>query len=450
VIVDETAGLTPSRADRAPAAPDHRLASQRGEGDERDERDDEDLEGVAIHWLEAGEPNRAAAAFMHAGRAQLRRAGADAAARCAVRALLVGDAHREKPETLAARIRLLADALQSSRRIVERDVLAGFERHVTLPTGVAGSSSDRTLAHVALDRCLEALRASKKANIVAAGLACGARALASLSDFVAAKDLLAEAAAIADDKVRLRDVSYESAKVAQLADERGSVIDILTTTILPADRHERFELLTLLARATVIVGGREANARTLALIVRTEALAAELGGDPVLLARCAKSRAMSFLFAGDCAEAAEITEAAVAFARRAGLRDEECTNLHNVGDACVRRGEVDRARSALAESSAIAGEIGAEHLRMHNEVLLAYLDAKPARIEELVGDLEAKGDAWFALHSRYWLGRLLADGRDTRAPRELVRVQDMARKLRVQLVAEECERALAKLSFRPA
>jgi hypothetical protein len=227
---------------------------------------------------------------------------------------------------------------------------------------------------------------------------------------------------------------------------RRAHVDIVTTTILPADRRERFELLTLLARAAVIADGRDALARTLGLIVRTEALAAELGGDPALLAHCAKSRVMRFFFARRYAEAAEITEGAVAFARRAGLRDEESTNLHNVGDTYLRLGEVDRARSALVESSALADEIGDEHLRMHNEVLLAYLDAKPARIEELVEALEAEGDFWHALHTRYWLGRLLADDRDTRAPRELVRVRETALELKVHLVADECERALAELS----
>ena len=135
-------------------------------------------------------------------------------------------------------------------------------------------------------------------------------------------------------------------------------------------------------------------------------------------------------------------------ADRARLKgdDEESTNLHNVGDAYLRLGEVDRARSALVESSALAGEIGDEHLRMHNEVLLAYLGAKPARIEELVEALEAEGDSWYELHSRYWLGRLLADDRDSRAPRELVRVRETALKLKVHLVADECERALAELS----
>ena len=158
---------------------------------------------------------------------------------------------------------------------------------------------------------------------------------------------------------------------------------------------------------------------------------------------------MCFAFARQYAEAAEITEGAVVFARRAGLRFEECTNLHNAGDTYLRLGEVDRARSALAESSALAGEIGAEHVRMHNEVLLAYLDAKPARIEELVEAFGAAGNSWDELHARYWLGRLLADARDARAPRELVRVREMARKLRVQLVADECERALAEPSHSP-
>jgi hypothetical protein len=434
--VDETAVLITSGVDRGLA---HRRAAQDLE------IDDEDLESAALHWLGAGERSRAAAAFAHVGRQRLRRAQADAATRCAVRALLAVDPRDELAHTLAARIRLLADALQASRRIAERDVLTGFERHVTLPANVGRSNAARTIAHVALDACFEALRASEHTYVLADGLARGARALAALSDFIAARELLAEATEIANDSVCARWVLYESAKVAQLSNEFGSVVDIVTTTILPADKQERFELLTSLARASAIVDGREALARTRDLIARAEALAVELGGDPVSLAHCAKSRVLCFGFARENRKAVESAEEAIALSRRTGLRYEECSNLHNVGDGYVRLGERDRARSALVESSALAGDIGAEAVGVLNEMLLAYLDAEPSRIEELADACAAKGDYWLELHARYWFARGLADDRDVRALRELVGAREMARRLRVRLVADECDRALAEL-----
>ena len=417
----------------------HRLAAQWLESTA------EDREVVALHWLEAGERGRAAGAFAHAGEAWLRRAHAEAAARCAVRSLLVGDPRGEKPENLARRIRLLADALQASRRIGEHDVLVGLDRHVTLAARASGSHTAHTIAHVALEPCLAALRSTKEPSILADGLARAARALAALSDFKGARELLVEATAMAEENVRLRDVRYESARVACLAGEYPAVIDIITTTLLPADTRERLEILVLLATAVVVVDGREALARALDLIVRAEALAAEFGGDPMALLQCAKARVLCFAFAREYARAGENAALAAELSHRFGLRYEECAHLHNVGDAYLRIGELEPARAALVASSVLAGDIGAEHVRLHNEVLIAYLDANSSRVEELADAFRAANNSWHELHARYWLGRRLTDDGAARARKEVARALELARKLKVRMVADECERALAEL-----
>ncbi|MGO8995413.1 MAG: serine/threonine-protein kinase PknK, partial [Polyangiaceae bacterium] len=82
----------------------------------------EDGEVVALHWLEAGDRARAAACLSRTAEMRSSRAQADAAARCATRALLVGDAGSETVETNAARVHGLAIALEASRSIDPRDV----------------------------------------------------------------------------------------------------------------------------------------------------------------------------------------------------------------------------------------------------------------------------------------------------------------------------------------
>ncbi len=67
----------------------------------------EDSEVVALHWLEGGDRASAAASFADAAETRWSRAQADAAARCAARALLVCEPSAEDPEVAARRVRRL-------------------------------------------------------------------------------------------------------------------------------------------------------------------------------------------------------------------------------------------------------------------------------------------------------------------------------------------------------
>jgi serine/threonine protein kinase/tetratricopeptide (TPR) repeat protein len=417
----------------------HRLAAQRLE------EKNEDSEIVAMHWLEGGDRSRAAECLTHAARARLGRAQPDAAARCALRSLLVVDGREETSKSIAERVGLLARALQVARRIDERDVTAGIEHHVKLPKEVGAFGVGPTLVHTALDRSLAALEDGADAWTVVT-LPRAAIALAALSDFTRAKELLERATALAsEDAAHLQEIRCAGARVAFWAGECGATVAILNATVLPADVRERLELLLILAPAVVAVGGAEALTRGLECLSRAEELVSASGDDPVLRVHCAKARAWCFGLAGEHAKAVRAAETAVELSRRAGLRYEECANLHNVGDQCVHLGESERARAALSASQEIARDIGAEHARLCNEALLVYLDANVGRLEEIAEVFRTANHAVYERNTRYWLGRLLAAQGTSRARRELARGLDLARTLSVRKFADECSAELESL-----
>jgi eukaryotic-like serine/threonine-protein kinase len=418
----------------------HRLAAQRLE------EKDEDREIVALHWLQASERRRAAACFAKAAENRLARAQPDAAARCAVRCLLVVDGSDEAPKNIAARVGLLADALKATRRIDEHDVVAGFESWVTLPEHDGPSSSRHTVVHAALDRSLQAMERVADAGTYSIALARAALALGALSEFARARELLVRATSLAsDDTVGLKEIHRASAWVTFWAGEYGAVAEILHATVLPADARERLEMLLLLAPAVVAVGGEGALSQGLECLSRAEELVHLAGNDPVTRVHCARARSTCFYLAGHHASAAEAAEKAAELSRQAGLRREEFAHLHNVGEQYLYLGESARARVALTRSQEIARDIGAEHSDLNNEALLAYMDANSARLEEIANGFRTANLEAYERHTRYWLGRLLAKQGTGRARHEFARVLDLARKLNVRRFADECSRELASL-----
>jgi len=419
----------------------HRLAAQRLE------EKDEDREIVALHWLEASEPGRAAACFAKAAENRLSRAQPEAAARCAVRSLLVVDGSDEEPKGIAARMGLLADALKATRRVDERDVVAGIESWVALPEQDGPSSSRHTVVYAALDRSLQAMESvGHAAATYSIALARAALALGALSEFARARELLERASSIAsDDTVGLREIHRASAWITFWAGEYGGVAEILHATVLPADARERLEMLLLLAPAVVAVGGEGALSQGLECLSRAEELVNLAGNDPVTRVHCARARSTCFYLAGHHASAAEAAETAADLSRQAGLRREEFAHLHNLGEQYLYLGESARARAALTRSREIARDIGAEQSDLNNEALLAYMDANSARLEEIANGFRTANLEAYERHTRYWLGRLLAKQGTGRARHEFARVLDLARKLNVRRFADECSRELASL-----
>jgi tetratricopeptide (TPR) repeat protein len=316
----------------------------------------------------------------------------------------------------------MADALEASRHLDTREVMMGLERHVAM-------KESRTVAHAALDRCV-----SGDALPIVIGHA--ARALGALSDFTSARRLIDDATARAgSDEMALRRVRYASAKLAYAAGDWGTAVLLLSGTLLPDDRRERVEVLLILAMCVVAVGGTSALAHGLDFASRAEALIDE--DDPVAQVQLARARLLCHYFAADYARAAEIAEEALALARRAGLRFEECAHLHNAGEQYLRLGDRERARQALTESLEIARDIGAEPVQRHNEVLLAFLDGNAPRLVHLADSFQEAKNPWHEVFARYWLGRLLAKTDETASRRHMARALFLARNLKVKCLQEE-------------
>ena len=409
-------------------------------------RTEEDREVVALHWLDGNDRARAAEAFADAAESRLSRAQADAAARCAVRSLLVTEeGDQSNPTAVLGRLRVLADGLEIARRIDSRDVVSGLEGHLRLPADAYGSPSTRTIAHLAIERTLESFR-SAPASVIATAFSRAACALGALSDFAAAKSLIARAVVmVPDDDASGRALRYASAKVSFWEGEWGEVVENLSTTLLPADTRERVTMLLLLATAVVSVDGREALARGLEYVSRAQALVSASAEDPVALVNCAKARILCFYFSAQPNRTIEAADEALALSRRAGLRYEEGMHLHNQGETYLRIGMPEKARAVLLESNVIAHDLGTEPLRQHNDLILAFLDGEASHLEELADAARSANNLWRELNARYWLARTFANQAHPHARREFGRALALARELKVRILADECALAIAGL-----
>ncbi len=413
----------------------HRLAAQWLEGG------GEDLEAVALHWLAGGKRDRAAGCFEREAELRLSRGQADAAARCALRSLLVCDVAACSPEAIGARMQLLAKALAATRGIDERDVMAGLEEYV-VEEG-EGAKLAGTLLHRTLDRCVRGLGEGAPADKRWTILVSAARAMGAASHIDVARELLSCAVELASNDHDLqRRTRYAAANIAFWAGEHGEIVRTLSDTLLPEDAHERLEMLLVLAPAVVAVDGHAALARGLGYLSRAEALVDSLGDDPVARVQWCKARMLCFFYAGQYGAAAEAAETAAGLSHAAGLRWEEALHLHNQGEHYLRTGQPERARLVLGWSNQIATDIGAERISALNATILAYLDRHAPRLREICDEYRAAHDRWHELHSRRWLGLLLAGERAPEARPELERALALARDLKLHVLASECEKEL--------
>lgn len=406
----------------------------------------EDDELVALHWLEGGDRPRAAEGFARAAAVRLSGAHPEAAARCAVRALLVEGA-TPGVEALAVRIRLLVTALKATRRISEADVIAGIERHVPHETTESGP---HTLVRAALGRALASLSAIDAGNARPRIIADAARAMAALSDFGECKRLIEEATAAAgDDEMLLRPVRWASAHAAFRQGEYGAVWDLLSQTVLPEATDERLEMLLMLATSLVSAYGAEALQRGIAFVDRAEALLwspLTADEDPVARVRCAQARSSCFYFAGEYLKGAEASAEAAMLGRRAGLRFDECADLHNLAEQRLRLDDRVGARSALDDSDAVATDSASTIVLHVNAILRAYLDNRDDDLTRLAQQAANANDPLREFHARYWLGRLLASHGALDARTVLERAVDLARALGMRTMTEECARARDRLA----
>ncbi len=164
-----------------------------------------------------------------------------------------------------------------------------------------------------------------------------------------------------------------------------------------------------------------------ALTLLTEAMPiAEAANDRILLGRIANNIGLCHFNEGRYLEALTEFRRAIELRRGLGYRHGEVINLHNVGDAWLRLGDLPHAYASFEQSREVAHETGWDRGVTMNDVFLHYL--RGLRGEEVALDLAAAsqlaarlGDLEIALTGRWFLARLRGDSA------AITEVQDEAR-----------------------
>jgi hypothetical protein len=390
------------------------------------ERVEQEATRVARHLAEAGERERAAAAFAKAGKLALAARKLDRAAADLARALEL--ALLEKRASVE-----VVDWINALSRAV-RHVKSGARLPELVQRLAAWLEDDATIE--------PRLRVQTTIDL--------ALVLGVLHHYKDARRLLQRAAQLSVPWPELKraSVTAEAELAIQLGEftRASSLLDGIAK-LMPVDPAEEHRVL--LATAQALAGAGEPK-RALAALDQAAVLVA--ADDAVLGFERTKVRAMILAFGRDFRGSALGFAEAAQQGRSAGLLYEVAVSLHNEGEALLRDGELARAYASLESSIAVAEEIGSERLINLSRMLLAYLgaakgsDAAATELGERLAKAEAKKLTWDTLTGRYLLGRLLAERGDaTGARRELELARKLAQSAGNRLIAEDCNVELGKL-----
>jgi serine/threonine protein kinase/tetratricopeptide (TPR) repeat protein len=380
---------------------------------------------LAVHFLEAGDPDRAASSLSVAAKRKLVGQDHEGAARDLSRAFELCDLFVHPAADLADWLDLLATAARRTRSVRNVDGLAG---PVIDRIDADGDLTARVSARMAI------------ANI-----------LVWTHDFEGADRQLAVVAALAEDNPSLlRPAILTEAEIARRrGNYRRALLSFealsLTSSDDPAEDHQ---ILMGLALSHAANGERE---RALESLDRAARLLPT--DDVVHVAERARMDLLVRCFTRDFEGAVDPGMRAVELARHAGLPYEVAVALHLLGEVLLRLGDLPRAYAMLQQSSSVCEEIGDERLRMHNRSFLSYLDALRGKsgadgaLEESVAYASAHGFAWDEADGRYLLAGLHRHYDDTNAARiEYERCRSSAQAMGYRFLAEDCDRALGDLA----
>ena len=390
------------------------------------ERVDEEAGRIARHLAEAGEPERAGAAFAKSGKLALAARKLDRAAADLGRALELALLEPRASAEVVDWIGALSQAV--------RHVKSGAR----LPELV-----QRLSAWLEKDTALEP-RARVKTTIDLALV------LGVLHHYKDARRLLQRAAELSAPWPELKRASLtaEAELAIQLGEfTRASALLERVAAIVPGDAAEQHRVLIATAQARAGAGEHQRAIEALDA-------AGELGvgDDPVLVCERTKVRAIVLAFSRDFRGSALASAEAADQGRSAGLLYEVAVSLHNEGEALLRDGDLARAYASLQSAAAVAAEIGSQRLSNLSRMLLAYLGAVKGsehagrELGERLARAEAKKLTWDTLTGRYLLGKMLAERGDvTAARRELELARKLAQAAGNRLIIDDCDGELVKL-----
>ncbi|WP_437645391.1 protein kinase domain-containing protein [Sorangium sp. So ce362] len=355
---------------------------------------DRHLGRAAEEALALGNADGAAGHLARAAGVRARVGQFDEAIAAMTRAFELVDVARRDPGELGGWVAVLSRAVGHGRRAPSLSAV-----------------SDRILTRVDAGASLE-LRVRARIEL--------ARALGATNLFRLSHDLLDDVVEMAVGRRELlREALMVDVEVSclqgQFARARRAALDL---DALGPIEDLRGLLSVALARAT---SGDRAGA--MEALSRSEAASAS--GDLGVEAVRAKLLAMVELYAGDFRAAVRACERALELDRSLGLRFDGVMNLHNLGYACVRQGDLARARALFAESLERADEAGYDRVAASNRMFLAYLDGVEGvgdareRLKELTAQAEEQGYWRDVLQGRWAAAMLLKNARnDALARRE--------------------------------
>jgi Flp pilus assembly protein TadD len=174
--------------------------------------------------------------------------------------------------------------------------------------------------------------------------------------------------------------------------------------------------------------------------------------DLALSCERAKLAQLVAFFNRDFVGAIEAGERAVELARQAGLAYEVAINLHILGEALLRNGELPRAYASFQQSTALCEEIAEDRLRAHNRSFLAYLDAVSnqegayATLADSAAYAQSHNYSWDEVNARHLLAQLYRqNGRSTEARSEFERCRKLAHSVGFRLIEEDCRIAVGEI-----
>ena len=189
-----------------------------------------------------------------------------------------------------------------------------------------------------------------------------------------------------------------------------------------------------------------------ALALLDEALPrATVAGDRILAGRIVNNRGLVLMARSRPAEALVEFQRALELREGLGYRFGELINLHNIGDAWLRCGNLAHAWAAFERSRELARESGHERGVVMNDVFLLYL--RGLRGETVVPDLEKAsaaarrlGDPETALTARLFALRLMMREGTAAVGALLDSLQEEARALGLVGLLREMNEEMAALS----
>lgn len=384
---------------------------------------------IAVHFYEAGRRDRAATWFAVSAERRLEARQLEAAARDYARALELASLEERSATEVLQWLSGLAAAVRLVRATPEAE---GMCARVIDRVDLSGTLAERVRTRIEAGRIL-----------------------GSLHHFDAAAARFADAERIAGDDGSLLQLALAAS--AELAGRQGdftrsrALLERLSTMAHDVgDAHDEHKILLGLSQAHAAMGE---IAAALAYFTKADAL---LPRDSAAECERRKVRALIYYFAEDFRAAAIECERAIDRARALGLPYEIAVNLHNLGEVLVRLDDFPRAYGALKQSLALCDELGYERLGSHNRMFLAFLDgiagAEDAEAQILRGIDYAMAHlfTWDEIGGRALLAQLHeARGMQSEAIGELRGLHQLALRAGNRLVANVCQRSLARLGSAP-